>query len=86
MANLGKAQMEVPIMLEKLSSFADVRIEMMQAMLNASIVSQEAFKALAALVEDAEGETKDDEAWEAYKAQFVEEEEEAADKDAEPTT
>ena len=73
-------------MLEKLSSFADVRIEMMQAMLNASIVSQEAFKALAALVEDAEGETKDDEAWEAYKAQFVEEEEEAADKDAEPTT
>ena len=67
-------------MLEKLSSFADVRIEMMQAMLNASIVSQEAFKAFAALVEDAEGETKDDEAWEAYKAKFLEEEE-AADED-----
>lgn len=68
-------------MLAKNSPFADVRIEMMQAMLNASIVSQEAFKALAALVEDAEGETKDDEAWEAYKAKFVEEEEEASDEE-----
>ena len=61
-------------MLEKTSSFADVRIEMMQAMLNTSIVSQEAFKALAALVEDTESDTSDDEAWEAYKAQFIEEE------------
>ena len=63
-------------MLKKMSEFADARFEMMQAMLNASIVSQEVFKAFVAIAEAAEVETKDDEAWEAYKAQFLEEEEE----------
>ena len=68
-------------MLKKMSEFADARIEMMQAMLNASIVSQEVFKAFAAIAEAAEVETKDDDAWEAYKAQFLEEEEEESEEE-----
>ena len=71
-------------MLKKMSEFADARIEMMQAMLNASIVSQEVFKAFVAIAEEAEVETKDDKAWEAYKAQFLEEEEEEESEDDKP--
>ena len=47
---------------------ADVRIEIMEALLNNSIVSKEAFSAIAALFESVNG--KDDDAWAAYKAMF----------------
>lgn len=46
----------------------DIRIEIMQALLNKSSVSGEAFDAIAALFEDVEG--ADDTAWAAYKAMF----------------
>lgn len=46
----------------------DVRIEIMQALLNQAVVSADAFDAIAALFENVEG--KDNDAWAAYKALF----------------
>lgn len=50
-----------------INNFADVRIEIMQALLNNAVISSGAFNAIAALFENIDGE--DDEAWAAYKAQ-----------------
>lgn len=46
----------------------DVRIEIMQALLNQAVVSGEAFNEIAALFENVAG--KDNDAWAAYKAMF----------------
>lgn len=51
---------------------ADIRIEIMQALLNNSSLSKDAFDALAAMFDSIEG--NDDDAWAEYKAQFGSEE------------
>lgn len=46
----------------------DVRIEIMQALLNNAVISKEGFSAIANLFEDVDGES--DTAWAAYKEMF----------------
>lgn len=46
----------------------DVRIEIMEALLHDTIVSKDAFDAIANIFEDVDGESNDD--WAAYKAMF----------------
>lgn len=53
------------------TSYPDVRIEIMQALLHNSIVSPEAFKLLGNIIQNfADGYTSDDSAWEDYYYQF----------------
>lgn len=47
---------------------ADVRIEIMEALLHNAVVSKDAFDAIASIFEDVDGASDDD--WAAYKAMF----------------
>ena len=50
------------------TDFADVRIEIMQALLHNSIVSKDAFDNIAIIFDDIDGENN--EAWEDYKSMY----------------